>query len=124
MQHNSLKGLRTLVIEDESIVSMFIEDTLADIGCVVAGTASRLDEALHKVASVTFDAVVLNLNLNGALTHPVADAIVAKGRPFIFSTGYGSGGLPNMFPGVPVLTKPFLEHDLARALIAAIATKD
>ena len=40
-----LKGLKVLVVEDEMMVSMLIEDMLADLGCTVVGPASRIEEA-------------------------------------------------------------------------------
>jgi len=51
----NFNGLRVFVVEDEALVSMLIEDTLADIGCSVAGTAARLDEAMNKAAALDFD---------------------------------------------------------------------
>jgi CheY-like chemotaxis protein len=115
-----LQDLRVLVVEDESMISMLIEDMLADIGCVVAGTASRLDEAMSKVSSLEFDAAILDVNLNGSQSHRIADALAAKGKPFVWSTGYGAAGLPEAARSAPMLGKPFQRRDLEKALRAAI----
>jgi hypothetical protein len=48
----------------------------------------------------------------------VADALAAKGLPFIFATGYGTSGLPKAYRSKPVLQKPFSQNDLQRALDA------
>src|SRR5690242_20188617 len=90
---SELAGRRVLVIEDESFVLMLLEDTLAEIGCVVAGTASRVGEALEKVGSLSFDVAILDVNLNGSQTLEVAARLAQAGLPFVFATGYGAAGL-------------------------------
>jgi CheY-like chemotaxis protein len=117
---NTFAGLRVLVIEDESMVTMLIEDTLADIGCAVTGTASRLDEAMEKAASLDFDMAILDVNLNGAQTFAVADALASRGKPLIFATGYGAAGIPSKFRHIPLLPKPFQQCDMEIVLRQAL----
>ena len=112
----NLGGRRILVIEDESMVTMFIQDTLEDIGCEVAGVASRVAEALDKARTLAFDVAILDVNLDGEQTFPIAEAIVARGLPFVFATGYGERGLPETYRGRPVLQKPYAKDDLERVL--------
>ena len=45
---------------------------------------------------------------------PVADALMAKGAPFLFVTGMGESGLPESYRKLPLLRKPFTKADLAR----------
>jgi CheY-like chemotaxis protein len=118
---SELAGLRVLVIEDESFVLMLLEDTLAEIGCEVAGTASRVGEALDKVGSLSFDLAILDVNLNGSQTLEVAARLAQAAVPFVFATGYGAAGLLSRFEGVPILQKPFQQSDLEHALRAALA---
>ena len=117
---NELAGRRVLVIEDESFVLMLLEDTLAEIGCEVAGTASRVGEALDKVGSLSFDVAILDVNLNGSQTLEVAARLAQAAVPFVFATGYGAAGLLSHFEGVPILQKPFQQSDLEQALRAAL----
>ena len=112
----TLDGLRVLVVEDEMMVSMLIEDMLADMGCQVVGPASRLDEAMELVGSAELDCAVLDVNLGGQPIFPLADVLREKGAPFAFATGYGDAGLRDIDKGTPVLQKPFRESDLARVL--------
>jgi CheY-like chemotaxis protein len=112
----SLHGLRVLVVEDEMMVSMLIEDMLSDLGCVVVGPASRLDEAIELAGRAEIDCAVLDVNLGGQPIFPLADILRAKGAPFAFATGYGDAGLREVDRGSPVLQKPFREGDLARVL--------
>lgn len=113
-----LQGLRVLVVEDEAMVVLLIEDMLADLGCVVAATATRVDEALAAIASGGFDCALLDMSLDGAPAHPVADALRAAGKPFICATGYGETGLRDVDRDAPLLNKPFREGELAEALRA------
>lgn len=111
-----LAGLRVLVVEDEMMVSMLIEDMLGDLGCQVVGPAARLDEALTLAETADLDCAVLDVNLGGESTFPVADLLREKGAPFAFATGYGDAGLREIDRASPVLQKPFREIDLRRVL--------
>jgi CheY-like chemotaxis protein len=120
MANIELSGQRVLVIEDEWAIRMMIEDTLADLGCAVVGTAVRVDEALAKASSAGIDLAVVDVNLDGRSSYEVADALNARGIPFVFATGYGSAGLRAGYPEVPVIQKPFEPRELERALMKAL----
>ena len=107
---------RILVVEDEMLIGMLLEDMLTDIGHEVAAIVPRLKEALVAVDKETFDLAVLDVHLHGESAFPVAEALIAKGKPFIFATGYGERGLPEHFRNRPVLQKPFARDDLERIL--------
>ena len=112
----ALEGLKVLVVEDEMMVSMLIEDMLADLGCTVVGPASRLEEAVDLARTADLDCAVLDVNLGGQPIFPLADLLREKGAPFAFATGYGDAGLRDVDRGTPVLQKPFRVGDLARVL--------
>jgi CheY-like chemotaxis protein len=119
----ALAGTRVLVVEDESILAMLIEMHLDDLGCKVVGSASRLQEALEKARLLELDIGLLDVNLAGEMSYPVASVLRARNVPVVFATGYGLSGLPVELHDAPVLTKPFLQAQLAEALLAAkIAT--
>jgi len=118
---HDLAGRRVLVIEDESMVMMLLQDMLEAIGCVVVGSASRLQEAIEKARSLTFDVAILDVNLDGERTFPIAEALAERGVRFAFATGYGVGSLPPGFDARPVLQKPFQQQELERVLRAALA---
>jgi len=115
-----LAGRRVLVVEDESMVTMLLQDFLEDMGCEVAGVASRLKEALEKIDALAFDVAILDVNLNGQQTLPVAQALLARGRAIVFATGYAATSVPPELRAVPILQKPFQQQDLERALRAAL----
>lgn len=113
-------GLRVLVVEDESMVAMLLEDTLAEIGCEVVAVASRFNDAVEKAGSLPFDIAILDVNLNGRNTFSIADSLAERGVAFVVTTGYGATGLPASLQKVPILQKPYRHHDLVRALLAAL----
>jgi CheY-like chemotaxis protein len=96
---------------------MSLEDMLGDFGCVVVGPAASIAEALVLATDAQIDVAVLDMNLGGQPVFPVADALKARGVPFIFASGYGESGLNGAHRGVPLLQKPFRQADLEKALI-------
>jgi hypothetical protein len=51
----------------------------------------------------------------------VAEALTARGVPFVFASGYGQRGVPEAFRQSPTLQKPFQIEALAQAIDAALA---
>lgn len=111
-----LEARRILVVEDEALVAMLVEDALLDAGALVIGPAATVAEALALLEHETPDAAVLDLNLAGETSTPVADALAARRIPFVVATGYGADGLPPGHLKVPVLAKPYDPDDLTAAL--------
>jgi DNA-binding NtrC family response regulator len=112
---------RALLVEDEMLVAWLIEDMLADLGCAVIGPASSVNQALAMIDAEAVDAAVLDLNLNGQMSYPVADALAA---PFIISTGYDKDTLPDDYRACPVLQKPFQRSELSDALAKLLTPKE
>lgn len=123
MTARPLDGLKAFVVEDEALISMMIEGMLETLGATIEARASRLADAEATASSVEADFALLDLNLQGALSFPVADALTARGVPFLFSTGYGGANLPERFAAATTIGKPFQEPELARAVLAAIRTR-
>lgn len=114
-------ALRVLVVEDEPMVSMMIEDMLRDRGYDVVGVALNLTSASQLASSLELDLAMLDVNLAGERSFPVAEILRQRQIPFIFATGYGSPGVDPAFAAVKVLRKPFVSADLERALNEAVA---
>ena len=119
--NGGLQGRRVLVVEDESLVAMLLETILEDMGCTPVGPASNIDEgeALAR-DEAALDAALLDVNVAGRQVFPVAAALKARGVPFVFSTGYGEGGLPDEWRGQPTIQKPFTEAAIRDALMKAM----
>lgn len=117
----ALRGLRVLVVEDESLVAMLLETILEDLGCIPVGPVSTVDEGVEKARSEgSLDLALLDVNVAGREVFPVADALAERGVPVVFSTGYGEAGLPDRWRGVQALQKPFSEGAVREALLKAI----
>ena len=91
--HNDRKP-RVLIVEDETMVSMLIEDMVCDLGAEVVGPAAKFEQAMALALEADFDLAVLDVNLDGLVVYPVADVLRDRGIPFIFMTGYDSGVVP------------------------------
>ena len=111
---------RVLVVEDELMIRMLLEDMLSELGYTVAAEAARVDEALEATKHADFDLAILDVNLDGQPISPVVDALVARGTPFVFATGYGERGLPEGYRNRPTLKKPFQMDGLKQMLQRAL----
>ncbi len=108
-------GLRVLVVEDEPVVAMYLEDLLDALGCETIGPASRLADGLELAQAGGFDVAILDINLGGERSTPIAEALRARGLPFAFASGYGTA--PEGFgDSVPMIEKPYREAQVAGAL--------
>lgn len=112
---------RILVVEDEMTIALLIEDMLVDLGHEVAGLAMRLPQALEAARGQELDLAILDVNLDGRASYPVAEVLDARGVPVIFASGYGAGGLDPAYRDRITLTKPFLMGDLEKAIDRALA---
>ncbi|MBV9510718.1 MAG: hypothetical protein JO303_10600, partial [Caulobacteraceae bacterium] len=83
-----INGLRLLIVEDALLLTLELEAGLQEAGAHVAGSAADLEEAM-RMTELPLDAAVLDANLNGVSVAPVAEALAARGVPFVFATGYG-----------------------------------
>ena len=115
----NLIPLRVLVVEDEMTIALMIEDMLTDMGHHVAGLAMRLPQAVELARTLDLDLAILDINLDGRPSFPVADILLARGVPLMFASGYGSPGLEPPYEGRPVLRKPFEARDLMGAIARA-----
>jgi CheY-like chemotaxis protein len=119
----SLAGLKVLVVEDEALVSMLLEDMLSDLGCEIVGPIMRLAEALAAAEdrAQDMDIAILDVNLAGERSFPVAEALERRGCLFVLATGYDDAGIDERWRNRPMLRKPFLPHQLEQVLHDALA---
>src|SRR3954453_22976353 len=106
-------GPRVLLVEDEMLIALHLEDLLAELGCAVLGPAATVAGALAVTRREPLEGAVLDVNLRGEPSFPVARELRARPVPFFFVPGYGSAILPPDLRGVPCLTKPVSEPAFA-----------
>lgn len=99
------------------LVSLLIEDMLADEQCVVVGPFSRLPDALVAARTENIDVAILDVNIDGDKVFPVAEILAARQIPFLFLSGYGQQAIPRDRPHWRVCSKPFRPQELAEMLV-------
>ena len=114
----SMAGRRVLLVEDE----YFIADDLVRLfeanGAEVIGPVATVDGALDLIAATDrLGGAVLDVNLQGEMAYPVADALVARGVPFVFATGYDEASIPASYAHITRCEKPVDPEKIAQALL-------
>ncbi|QXQ05039.1 GAF domain-containing protein [Sphingosinicellaceae bacterium] len=108
---------RILVVEDSALIVMTLEMMFEDLGWDLVGPAISVAEALPLARGEQLDAALLDVNLDGEPSWPVAAILQSRGVPFAFATGYDARtALPEEFKGVSVIGKPFRLNDIAEQL--------
>ncbi len=118
---SDLAGRRVLVVEDTFLVAEMITDVLESAGCVIVGPAARLAQGLSLAPTAAIDFALLDVNLSGEQSFPIAAVLQGRGVPFAFLTGYGEDAVPREFRGTPCINKPFQSSQLLRVLREGVA---
>lgn len=113
-----LEGKRILIVDDEFMIALMAEELVRDFGATPVGPAASLEEAMSFVRSGGFDAALLDVNLNGVASEPVALELKRQAIPFVLVTGYG--GVSWADPDTLVLMKPYDGRAILRALTQAL----
>lgn len=111
-----LAGRRVLIVEDDPYITLALEETLTDFGLSVVGAARNVKQALRLIQTTALDLALLDVNIGEEKIDPVADALFARGVPFIFTTGCGRAGLPEAYVERAIVEKPFYVDEILRAL--------
>ncbi len=112
--------IRALIVEDEPLVAELLEEMLSEAGYEIAACVGALDKALAFLEKDSCDFAVLDINLRGKTTEPVAAMLRGKGVPFLFVSGYGNADASGRYLDAPLLSKPFRDDQLIRAIQAVL----
>jgi CheY-like chemotaxis protein len=122
MAAQTLRDCRILVVEDEYLIAMTLQDALESLGSVVVGPVPSVKKAMETIASdPDIDAAIVDINLGGAMAYPVADALLARKIPFVFTSGYETDVLRTRYPQIRNCNKPYLFPDMEKALTKAMS---
>lgn len=110
-----------LIVEDEWILALDLENILKDAGYDVCGPASQVSHALAIIETETIDLAVLDINLAGKTTTPVARKLRSKGTPFVFLSGHSRDHLDKDFRSELLISKPVTARVLLDRIAEALA---
>lgn len=113
---SAMAASRILVVEDEFLIALDIAGVLEQAGLVVIGPVGTVGDALEAIAREAVDGALLDAHLAGEPVGRIADALIARGVPFAFVSGYGSEQLPAAHRKAPLVKKPFTGKDLLAAV--------
>lgn len=110
-----ISGMRVLLAEDTLIVGLGMQSILETMGAAVAGPASTVAEAARLSELGSFDAAVVDMNLQGEMAYGLVDRLNERGIPVVVVTGYEV--LPSLTDKVvTILQKPFRAEGLLKTL--------
>jgi DNA-binding response OmpR family regulator len=122
MVNSPLRDRRILVVEDEYLIAMSLQDALENAGSVVLGPVPSVEKAIKTIESESgIDAAILDVNLGGVLAYPVADMLIARKIPFVFTSGYEDNVLRSRYSEVKNCPKPYLFQAMEEALVEAMS---
>jgi DNA-binding response OmpR family regulator len=101
-----LTGKRILIVEDEYFIASDLARALDKEGAVAVGPVGGLDQGVALAGSEALDAAILDVNLEGAVSYAIADALRERAIPFMFLTGYDDWALPEEYRDAPRVAKP------------------
>ena len=116
-------GSHVLVVEDETLVAMFVQEVLTDCGLSVVGPFGNLSKAMVAAVHEPIDAGIIDVNLGGEFIYPIADVLAAREIPFVFVTGYGPESIERRYRHVPIIKKPVQRQTLQKLFAVAEPAK-
>lgn len=113
MTESTLRGHKILIVEDEYLLAEDLRAALASKYAVVVGPAPTVEKGFTLLReNEKLDCAILDINLRGEPVFSVADELVARGIPFVFTTGYDSSSIPDRFEHVTRCEKPVTLDDV------------
>ena len=111
---------RILLVEDEYFLADDMARSLENRGVEVVGPVATVTAALDLLAEEdAVDGAVLDINLRGEMVYPVADLLLERRVPFVFSTGYDEHVVPRRYAQVQRCEKPVDADRVAAALLGS-----
>lgn len=123
---SSFEGRRILVVEDLFVVAEELADQLRELGCTVIGPVGSLAaawvEAKRPELENGLDGALLDIDLGGETSFPLADFLAARNVPYAFVTAYDRTVLPLTHRSAPILMKPLDQNALYEVILSCFCT--
>ena len=114
-----LHGLRIFLVEDDAMISAMLMNMLDKLGCEVVGAAATVNQALEMVSTTNaIDVAILDVNIGDRKVFPVADLLLERDVPCVFSTGYATKLVTERYPLCHFLDKPYALKALEKILLS------
>ena len=97
---------RIVIVEDDYFIANDLATDFAKVGLQIVGPVPSLAKALRLIEEGQIDGAVLDINLDGDKVYEVADALMSRGVPIVFVTGYERPSIPERYIDVPLCLKP------------------
>ncbi len=108
--------MRVLLVEDDFLLATDLAATIDNAGHEVVGPAGTVDTALRLIERHEPDLAVLDVNLRGSSSAPVAEALNERAIPFLVYSGYAETTSNGALSSAPLLTKPCTGEELISAI--------
>lgn len=119
----NLAGRRVLVVEDESVIAKAFVWIFENCGAEIVGPAPTIEHAMELIRGTDqLDGAILDVDLHGEYSFPVADALRERGVPFLLNTHHGRKELPVQLQNIPQCQKPVKPGQIIAALFPDSAT--
>jgi CheY-like chemotaxis protein len=113
-----------LLVEDDIIIAMEAEYLLLSLGAARCHLVSSVAAAIDIIGKEAPTFALLDVNLCGEHSGPVAVALNEMGVPFVIASGYGGNELKlPAFSAAPLVTKPYSQGELASAIAKALSVR-
>lgn len=110
------KSKRILLVEDDPMIAMDFEMSLADLGWEVLGPAATSKRAYELIAKGLPDIAVLDFNVRGGTTEELARHLFENSVPVLFMSGDSTTTEISELKECRVLSKPVLIRVLEKVL--------
>ena len=114
---SAMIGRYILIVEDDYLIATDIAVSLEAMGAHILGPAASVRDALDIVeGALHLDGAAVDLKLRDGMAFPVAEALLKRGTPFVFATGYDEAAIPAHFGQIVACQKPVNSLQIAHAL--------
>jgi DNA-binding response OmpR family regulator len=119
-----MRQASVFLVEDEVLIGLLLTDMIEQLGHRVVAEAANIQDGQTLAQTAKYDLAVLDINIGGHSINPVAEIIDRRGLPFLFVSGYGSGGRPEQFSDRPLLQKPVMTWKLRATINSILSISD
>jgi len=122
---NALRGRSIFIVEDDCVTAMDLAETLSAAGAEIVGPAGTIANAFELLRrGPQLDIALLDIEVEGAFVFDVADELVKRKVPIVFTTGYERSEIPARFHAARHCEKPVGIAAIARTLSDELMRRD